>query len=135
MSLLVDTSVWSLALRKKGPADHPAVRRLHEVLHDDNREIYLTGIILQEVLQAFRADTTFQDMRRQMDAFPLLFLDRGQYVEAARLHRLCASKGITASTTDCLIAVAAIVHECRLLTTDKDFSLLAQHSTLLLETP
>lgn len=131
MRFLVDTSVWSLALRKKGPDGHPAVERLAQSLRD-GEDLALTGAILQEILQAFRADSTFRKMVRQFDSFALLPLERADHVEAARLHRTCAQHGVTASTIDCEIAVAAMRHRCALLTADRDFERIARHCDLVL---
>ncbi|MHB8565267.1 MAG: PIN domain-containing protein, partial [Acidiferrobacteraceae bacterium] len=52
MSLFVDTSVWSLALRRDTPADHPAVAVLRKALMDGDT-LVITGIVLQELLQGF----------------------------------------------------------------------------------
>jgi predicted nucleic acid-binding protein len=52
---------------------------------------------------------------------PVLVLDRSDYLAAARLHRRCAARGLSASTVDCQIAQAAIAHGCILLTADADF--------------
>jgi len=131
LRVLVDTSVWSLALRKQGPADHPAVERLAQMLRD-GEDIFLTGTILQEILQAFRVESTFRKMARYFEPFPLLRVDRLEHVAAARLHRLCAQKGVGASTIDCQIAVAAIRHSCALLSTDRDFERMALHCELVL---
>ena len=131
MRVLVDTSVWSLALRKQGPADHPAVERLAQLLRD-GEDIFLTGTILQEILQAFRVESTFRRMVRHFEPFPLLQVDRLDHVAAARLHRVCAQKGLGASTIDCQIAVAAIRHGCALLSTDRDFERMALHCKLVL---
>jgi len=129
--VLVDTSIWSLALRKKGPADHPGVLKLTELLRE-GEEVLLTGTILQEILQAFRADTTFRRVARYLEPFPLLPLERSDYVAAARIHRDCAEKGVSASTADCQIAAAAIRHRCALLTADRDFERMARHCELVL---
>ena len=59
MRVLVDTSVWSLALRKKGPTDHPSVRALSSLLLA-GEDVFLVGLVLQEVLQAFRSEKQFQ---------------------------------------------------------------------------
>ena len=56
MNVLVDTSVWSLLFRKTGPADHPGVRKLVKLLEAEG-DVALTGVILQEILQAFRSPT------------------------------------------------------------------------------
>jgi predicted nucleic acid-binding protein len=129
--VLVDTSVWSLALRKKGPVDHPAVGRLSSLLHS-NEDVFLTGLILQEVLQAFRSDTSFRTIVRHLEPFPLLELERSGFIAAADLHRRCAAKGVSASTADCQIAAAAIRNDCVLLTADRDFERMARVSELRL---
>ncbi len=129
--ILVDTSVWSLFLRKRGPADHPAVRMLSAFLVED-QDVVLTGLILQEILQAFRSEATFKKLVSYLDSFSLLELQRVDCVAAAALHRRCAGKGISASTADCQIAALAIAHDCELLTTDRDFDYIAQYSPLKL---
>lgn len=125
MTVLVDTSVWSLSLRKDGPAKHPAVEKLQTLLLEA-QDIVLIGIILQEILQGFRQEGTFTKVTTYLDAFPLLPLDRSDFVAAAKLRHQAAAKGVTLSTPDCQIAAAAINHHCHLLTTDKDFSKLAR---------
>jgi predicted nucleic acid-binding protein len=129
MRVLVDTSVWSLSLRKGGPADNPAVHKLVRLL-DGGEDVLLTGLILQEILQAFRTEAALRKVARYLEPFDLLDLDRDDYVAAARLHRKCAAKGVTASTADCQIAAAAIHKRCVLLTTDRDFERIARLSDL-----
>ena len=131
MRVLVDTSVWSLALRKKGLADHPAVRGLSSLLRA-NENVFVSGLILQEVLQAFRSEASLRTIVRHLEPFPLLALQRPDYVHAAALHRRCAAKGVSVSTADCQIAAAAIRHDCRLLTADRDFERIARVSELKL---
>ena len=92
----------------------------------------LTGLILQEILQAFRCDATFRMVMQLLEPFPLLELTRADYVAAAQIRRSCASHGISASTVDCQIAAAAIQNDCLLITADKDFILIAQHVPLRL---
>jgi predicted nucleic acid-binding protein len=129
VTVLVDTSVWSLSLRKSGPADHPAVRQLASLL-DGGEDVVLTGLILQEILQAFRKDTVLRKMARYLEPFPILRLRRDDYLEAAKLHRKCAANGISTTSADCQIAAAAIRHGCSLLTTDRDFERIAGLSSL-----
>jgi predicted nucleic acid-binding protein len=124
LKAVVDTSVWSLVLRKRGPAAHAQVVKLRR-LFDDQEDVAITGAILQEVLQAFRDDQTVSEVTRYLGPFPLLELDREACIEAARLHRRCASKGIAASTIDCQIAAAALRHDYALLSADGDFALIA----------
>ena len=120
MRVLVDTSAWSLALRKKGPAGHPVVEKLR-VLIETNQPIVITGLILQEILQAFRDEKTAKRIEKELQSVPLLQLSRKDYVGAAGLKRKCAARGISVTTADCQIAQAAIANQCTLLTNDRDF--------------
>ena len=52
MTLLVDTSVWSLALRRDAPSDIREVKALYDALRG-NDLVVSTGLILQELLQGF----------------------------------------------------------------------------------
>ena len=131
MRALVDTSVWSLSLRKERPAEHPTVAKLTSMLQTDE-DVFLIGLILQEILQAFRSDSSFRRVARHLEPFPLLELERGDFIEAATLHRKCAARGLSVSTADCQIAQAAIRHACQLLTADKDFERIAHYSELKL---
>ena len=92
----------------------------------------LTGLILQQILQAFRPEAAFNKAVDRLEPFPLLELARGDYVTAAGLHRLCASKGLAVTTADCQIAAAAIRHDCFLLSADKDFERIATVTNLKL---
>ena len=131
MRVLVDTSVWSLSLRKRGPTDHPTVGKLMTLLQADE-DVVLTGLILQEILQAFRSHSTFRRVARSLEPFPLLDLERRDYIAAASLHRSCAARGVSVSTADCQIAIASIRHDCLLLSADRDFERIARLSDLRL---
>ena len=52
MTLLVDTSVWSLALRRDRVRDEPQVEALRQAL-GGAQSVVTTGLILQELLQGF----------------------------------------------------------------------------------
>ena len=123
MIVLVDTSVWSLALR--APAKEPKiVAKLRK--HVQGGRVVLLGVIVQELLQGFRDDRDVTRVATQLEAFPLVQLSRDDHVAAATLHRACAKRGVTASTIDCHIASAAIRHRCSLLTNDDDFTRIAR---------
>ena len=125
MRILVDTSVWSLALRRGGPADHPAVVKLRDFL-DSGEDLFLTGLILQEILQAFRSEEVAAQTADFFEPFPLLPTESNLCRAAARLYRRCRDKGLAASTLDCHIAAAAMENDCQLLTTDRDFERMSQ---------
>ena len=130
MNVVVDTSVWSLALRKDAPPDNVRTETLKNLLNQGR--VFLVGIVLQEILQGIHSLERFEDIKTQMDALPLLDLDRDDYLEAARIWNLCRAEGVQASTTDCQITAACIRHNCALLTADQDFEHIAQHCALQL---
>jgi predicted nucleic acid-binding protein len=127
VSLLVDTSVWSLALRR----DRPSGREV-EVLRTgiERGEVVLTGVILQELLQGFPSAERTRRLTERLAPFPLLALHRGDYVYAAEIRNKCRAKGAAISTVDAQIAAAAINHHCALLTADADFDGVARHFPL-----
>jgi predicted nucleic acid-binding protein len=130
VSVLVDTSIWSMALRR----DQPVPTRELEVLRTsiERGEACLLGVILQEVLQGFpRSDRTRRLVER-LAPFPLLSTHRGDYVFAAEVRNHCRSKGLAISTVAAQIAAAAINHRCTLLTVDRDFEGIARHFPLRL---
>jgi len=131
LKVIVDTSVWSLALRRHEPVDSPETLLLGTLI-EEGENIFLLGIILQEILQGVKQPRDFGRLRDQFDVFPLLPVRREHYIKAAELRNHLARKDVQAATIDALIAAVAIAHDCRLLTTDKDFHFIARHSDLKL---
>ena len=130
MSVLVDTSVWSLALRRDRP--HP-VREIEALRASIERgDVCLLGVILQEVLQGFPSTDRSRRLVEHLAPFPLLALHRGDYVYAAEIRSRCRFKGLAISSIDAQIAAAAINHRCALLTVDRDFAGIARHFPLRL---
>lgn len=122
--ILVDTNVWSAALR--APAKRsPATDRLDRGIQT-GEDICITGAILQELLQGFRDEKTFRSLELRMRAFPLIEPTWTDHVFAAAIFRRCRGEGAQISTIDAQIASVAIAHECELLTTDRDFDRLAK---------
>ena len=131
MRILVDTSVWSFALRRQPGVVNPesiALKRLIE----DGQDIYLLGIILQEMLQGIKNPRDFHALKEHFETFPLIELIRDDYIKAAELKNHLMKKGKQAGTIDILIASAAISYDCYLFTNDKDFEHIAKHSRLKL---
>jgi predicted nucleic acid-binding protein len=132
VNLLVDTSVWSLFLRRqKRNNDDAYVVRLHYYL-EGNDCIHLIGSILQELLDGIKDHKQFELLRDYLEPFPLINLDREDYIEASRLRNFCRSRGIQASPVDFLISVVCIRRNYPLLTADDDFRHIAIHSKLIL---
>src|ERR1700694_3491353 len=129
MTLLVDTSVWSLAFRRDGDADEPHVKALHGAL-SGGESIVTTGLILQELLQGFAGPRARKQIIERFSALPLLVPDRQDHVEAADLRHRCRRAGVQIGTIDALLAQICIRHELTLLTTDRDFELAASRCPL-----
>ena len=129
MTLFVDTSVWSLALRRDGDAGVPEVRALRDAL-DGGEEVVTTGLVLQELLQGFAGPRDRKQVISHFDALPMLVPDRDDYIEAADLRNQCRRRGIQIGTIDALLARLCVAHGLTLLTTDNDFSGIAAHLPL-----
>ena len=99
MKLLVDTSVWSLALRRSPPANAPEVRILKSCL-DRGDLVVTTGPILQELLQGFRGPSARRRIIRDFSLLPVIAPDVDDHVEAAELRNRCRRRGVQAGTID-----------------------------------
>jgi len=129
MSLLVDTSVWSLALRRDGEASEPEVHHLKEALLG-SEVVVTTGLVLQELLQGFAGPNAGAQIVERFAALPLLQPDREDHIHAAGLRNTCRQAGVQIGTIDALLAQLCIRHELALLTTDRDFTHVAKHCSL-----
>jgi predicted nucleic acid-binding protein len=131
MKIIADTSIWSLALTRHALSSKPEIEVLRKLI-EQGENIFLLGIILQEILQGVKEPSMFKRIREHFDAFPLLEITREIYVKAAELKNHLGKNGIQTGTIDALIAAAAISNECYLFTSDKDFTHIAKHSKLKL---
>jgi predicted nucleic acid-binding protein len=133
LSLFVDTSVWSLALRRDAPSNTPAVRALVRAIEAGD-DILTTGLVLQELLQGFSGPRNRKTILDRFASLPYLPPDRQDHVEAAELRNNCRRRGIQVGTIDALLAQLCIRHDLTMLTTDDDFRLIARASALKLWT-
>jgi len=131
VSVIVDTSVWSHALRRNTPPNDPQTRKLAYLLNR-GQDLFLLGVILQELLQGIRNQADFDKVREHLEVFPVLQLERQDYIAAAELRNQCASHGINAGTIDFQIAAACIQYDYSLLTCDSDFTHIASCCSLRL---
>ena len=125
MKLLVDTSVWSLAMRRDMPVSAPEVQVLIDAINIGVK-LYSTGIILQELLQGFSKPKAHNLIVERFASIPMLVPETSDYIKAAELRNRCRQKGIQAGTIDSLIAQLSLRFDLSLLTTDKDFSHMAK---------
>lgn len=121
MRVIVDTSIWSLALRRGGGAETHAVRELRSLISDDR--VQMIGAVRQEILSGIREEKQFRELEARLGAFPDLSLEAEDHVTAARFFNMCRAKGIQGSNTDFLICAIATRRKMEIFTTDKDFDL------------
>ncbi len=121
----MDTSVWSLALRRDDPASAPEVTALADALGQGDL-VFTTGIVLQELLQGFQGPTARDAIIRRFSALPFLVPERSDYIEAAEVRNECRRQGVQVGTIDALLAELCLSNELTILTTDRDFHRIAQ---------
>jgi predicted nucleic acid-binding protein len=124
MRVLIDTSVWSLALRRSEGLRNPAAEELRRLIAGHVAEII--GPIRQEILSGVRDQAQFARLEAHLAAFTDVPLLSEDYVTAAKCFNLCRSRGIQGSNTDFLICAIAARHDFSIFTTDRDFSRFAR---------
>lgn len=131
MTLFVDTSVWSLALRRDAVPEGPEVRRLRDAL-SGGESIHTTGIVLQELLQGCRGPRAWERIVERFKALPLLVPGRDDHIKAAELRNKCRRHGIQVGTIDALLVQLCISRNLTMLSTDQDFGHVADWAPLQL---
>jgi len=131
LSLFVDTSIWSLALRRDSPAPGREVRALVHAI-ESGETLLTTGLVLQELLQGFSGPKSRDQILDRFSSIPLLVPDRDDHVRAAELRNHCRRSGVQVGTIDALLAQLCIRHDLTMLTADEDFTRIADHSKLKL---
>jgi predicted nucleic acid-binding protein len=129
LSLFVDTSVWSLALRRDRPPSNAEVRFLVDAIETGD-VILTTGLVLQELLQGFSGPKARDTILDRFAAIPLLMPDRDDHIGAAEIRNRCRRSGVQIGTIDAILAQLCIRHDLTMLTTDGDFTRVAAYSTL-----
>ncbi|MFC1498040.1 PIN domain-containing protein [Verrucomicrobiota bacterium] len=130
MRILVDTSVWSAALRRGRNATSAQADELRNLIADHRVEII--GPIRQELLSGIREASQFKKLDKHLAAFPDIPLTTEDYVAAAKFFNICKSKGIQGSNTDFLICAVAVRNHLSIFTTDRDFTMFAKYLPVVL---
>jgi len=131
MTLLVDTSVWSLAFRRDAPPEIPEVAALRRGL-SGQEDVVIAGVILLELLRGFLPGPVRDTLVERLEPVRLLEPSRDDYAAAAELIHTCRRAGVQLGTVDAIIAQLAIANNATLLTTDQDFAHAAAHVPLKL---
>jgi predicted nucleic acid-binding protein len=120
MKVLVDTAVWSLALRRTKRTESVTTSELSSLVEDGR--VVMIGPIRQEILSGIRDIAQFERLREHLRAFVDVEITTQDHEEAAAFYSRCRAKGIQGSNTDFLICAVAARNSFPIFTTDEDFA-------------
>lgn len=126
MSLLVDTSVWSLAFRRDSAMAVAEVNTLRHAL-DGADQVFTTGLVLQELLQGFSGPKARSQLIERFAALAFLQPDREDHIEAAGIRNSCRRSGVQIGTIDAVLIQLCVRHDLVLLSSDNDFRSAVKH--------
>jgi len=122
MKIIVDTNIWSIALRGKHNSANNTdaiISKLSELINESR--VIMLNVIRQELLSGISDKKTFIKLREKLRAFPDLTLTTSIYELAAELFNTCRTKGIQGSHIDFLICAASVSHHYPIWSLDRDF--------------
>jgi predicted nucleic acid-binding protein len=129
MIVLVDTSVWSLGLRRRR-RDLNRVERVPYFAWEEllvRGRAAIIGPVRQEVLSGIVSLTEFEELRQRLAVIGDLEITTSIFVQAAEFFNVCRRSGITPEAVDMTICAAAHEHSVPIFTTDPDFPRYAKH--------
>lgn len=120
MKIIVDTCIWSLALRRNTVIDNLYVEELKNLIEEIR--VQFIGPIRQELLCGIKSKKQFDTLKLHLEAFADIELVAKDYELAAEYFNAARKKGIQGSNTDFLICAISSRRNMPILTTDKDFT-------------
>lgn len=124
MKILVDTCVWSAALRRKNPVLELTIK-LRDFIKDGL--VIIIGPIRQELLSGVSNEAQFKWLKEYLSFFEDIPLKTDHFVKAAEFCNICKSNGINGTTIDFLICAVAYLEQFIVYTTDNDFTRYIKH--------
>lgn len=123
MNVLVDTCIWSLALRRRAEHRNASETAQVEALNSaiERGSVKVLGIVRQELLSGIKTKQQFEDLKELMDAFADVETASEDYIEAAKLANACYAKGVAPSVVDMLLCAVATRQGWEIFSTDPDF--------------
>jgi len=120
MKIIVDTCIWSLALRRNAVESNPYIEELTNLIEEIR--VQFIGPIRQELLSGIKSKKQFDMLKLHLEAFADIELESKDYELAAEYCNTARKKGIQGSNTDFLICAISSRRKMPILTTDKDFT-------------
>ena len=119
MKVLVDTPIWSYALRTRDNEYQYEIDKLESLIKD--QRALIIGPIRQEILSGYSDLRKFKKLKEKLSYFENIPIKDIDYELAAELCNQCREKGIQGSHIDFLICAVAKRIDVPIFTTDKDF--------------
>lgn len=119
MKVIVDTGVWSLALRRSKVLENEIVEELEELIKEVR--VQLIGPVRQELLNGIRTEKQFRVLKKHLSAFKDLDISTEDYELASEYFNKARNNGIQGSNTDFLICALSTRNQMPIFTIDKDF--------------
>lgn len=120
MKVLVDTPIWSYALRSENRRYRSEIDALSALIKDQRAT--LIGPIRQEILSGYSDLRKFRIVRDKLSPFQNAPILDDDYESAAEFSNKCRKSGIQGSHVDFLICAVAHRMEIPIFTTDQDFA-------------
>lgn len=129
MSVLIDTSIWSLALRRqqrqRNPEQNHLVAEWRRLIEEGSAVV--AGPIRQEILSGIRSPEQFERIRERLSGLVCPGVRIKDHDQAAVFYNHLRSVGTTGGAIDLLICAIAYGHNFAIFTTDRDFERHARH--------
>ena len=125
MKVLVDTNIWSQALRRKKNICNQCVDRLKELVLSN--QVVMIGPIRQELLSGIANDDDFARLKSKLEPFDDFPISSQSYITAAQFYNKCRRQGVQGSMIDFLICAVAVNNDMLIYTNDNDFYGFSEH--------
>jgi predicted nucleic acid-binding protein len=137
VNVLIDTSVWSLALRRASRnlsvTERAVVAELAALIEEDGAKII--GLDRQELLSGIKSSEQFAKLRQILAAFPDEPAASEDYERAALFGNKCRSECVAVSVSDMLICSIAESRGWPIFSTDPDFKRYARILAIRVHNP
>jgi predicted nucleic acid-binding protein len=137
MNALVDTTIWSLALRGKQDdlniVEKTAVIELDDLVKEGR--VRIIGPVRQELLSGIRNVSQYEKIRTALRAFRDEAINTSDYEAAAKANNDCRARGVSVTAVDILICAVAARREWTIFSSDPDFERYAEVLPISLHKP